>query len=255
MGNSESSSIATFNGQGGLEGFVKFEPYNQDGYKSLVTIFLSGFGSDNMHAIHVHEYGDITGGCMSAGGHYNPHNTEHGSYLIEGQRHAGDMINNIQPYRNQKGVYQVSLRYFDSKLSPEEVVGRTIMIHELSDDLGSEGVANYEIGPDGQLLRRNTIDVTPYTDCSTGRTSTLAIERGYDVLLNGSIDITKAVSELKKQSKKTGNAGGRMACAVIGIANPKIDPSSYFPESRGTKRRAPLETIDARANIEKGYKC
>ena len=41
MGNSESSSIATFNGQGGLEGFVKFEPYNQDGYKSLVTIFLS----------------------------------------------------------------------------------------------------------------------------------------------------------------------------------------------------------------------
>ena len=35
--------------------------------------------------------------CGSAGGHYNPHNTNHGSYLLGGERHAGDMINNLQP--------------------------------------------------------------------------------------------------------------------------------------------------------------
>jgi len=257
MGNTESSSIATFNGQGGLEGFVKFEPYNQNGYKSLVTIFLRGFASNQMHAIHVHEYGDVSGGCMSAGGHYNPHNTKHGSYLMQGERHAGDMINNIQPYKNKKGVYRVALQYFDSELSPQEVVGRTVMIHELRDDLGSKGVVNYEIAPDGRLLGslKDTIDITPYTNCPAGNVATLAMERGYDVLTNGRIDSAKAVAELKKQSKITGNAGGRMACAVIGIANPKVDPSFYFPESEAIKTQTPLETNNARANIEKGYKC
>ncbi len=256
MGNTESSSIATFNGQGGLTGFVKFEPYNQNGYKSLVTIFLFGFVSNQMHAIHVHEYGDISGGCMSAGGHYNPHNTMHGSYLMQGERHAGDMINNIQPYKNKNGVYQVALQYFDSELSPREAVGRTIMIHELRDDLGSKGVVNYEVAPDGRLLgRKDTIAITPYTNCSVGDATTLAVERGYKVLANGRFDSEKAVAELKKQSKITGNAGGRMACAVIGIANPKVNPSSYFPESRVIATQTPLETNNARANIEKGYKC
>jgi len=241
MGNTESSSIATFNG---------------NGYKSLVTIFLFGFVSNQMHAIHVHEYGDISGGCMSAGGHYNPHNTMHGSYLMQGERHAGDMINNIQPYKNKNGVYQVALQYFDSELSPREVVGRTIMIHELRDDLGSKGVVNYEVAPDGRLLgRKDTIDITPYTNCSVGDATTLAVERGYKVLANGRFDSEKAVAELKKQSKITGNAGGRMACAVIGIANPKVNPSSYFPESRVIATQTPLETNNARANIEKGYKC
>ena len=30
------------------------------------------------HGFHVHQYGDFSNGCLSAGGHYNPLGTVHG---------------------------------------------------------------------------------------------------------------------------------------------------------------------------------
>lgn len=41
------------------------------------------------HAIHVHEKGDISGGCGSSGSHYNPEKQNHGD--IDAQvRHVGE---------------------------------------------------------------------------------------------------------------------------------------------------------------------
>jgi Cu-Zn family superoxide dismutase len=251
MGNTESqAAIATFNGQGGLEGFVKFESHNEDGYKSLVTIDLKGFRSDAMHAIHVHEYGDVSGGCHTAGGHYNPHNVNHGSYLRAGQRHAGDMINNIQPYPSQGDdeFYCVSMQYFDSAITPAEVIGRTVMIHDLSDDLGSKGSVEYNVSPDGRLLSRREINITPYARCGKKHIKEMARQRRYQ---------TQYLQKLKAQSEITGNAGGRMACAVIGIANPELKGKSVvgIRIAEIAALRKPLETKDVEVKIQKRHKC
>ena len=41
------------------------------------------------HGFHIHEKADFSNGCLSAGGHYNPHGKEHGAPWEE-IRHVGE---------------------------------------------------------------------------------------------------------------------------------------------------------------------
>jgi superoxide dismutase, Cu-Zn family len=87
------------------------------------------------HAIHIHEYGDLTNGCDSMGLHFNPTKTTHGSRMYNMQRHAGDLINNIK--FDQFGNF--SYEYEDSSISlfdETSIIGRSIVIHQGEDDLG-----------------------------------------------------------------------------------------------------------------------
>lgn len=53
------------------------------------------------HGLHIHEFGDMSNGCISAGAHYNPHKCSHGAPTDpKGQRHAGDLGNIVA---NEKG--------------------------------------------------------------------------------------------------------------------------------------------------------
>jgi hypothetical protein len=70
--------------------------------------------------------GDLSGGCASAGSHYNPFAATHGS-RSDTVRHVGD-LGNIQTDKN--GV--ADFEFEDAIISlngPLSVVGRTVMVH------------------------------------------------------------------------------------------------------------------------------
>ncbi|KAI0822215.1 superoxide dismutase [Trametes gibbosa] len=107
---------------------------------------------------HIHASGDLSNGCASAGPHFNPFSRTHGA-PTDKNRHAGD-LGNIET--DSKGV--ASFLFEDSFISlngPLSIVGRAVVVHAGTDDLGKGG---------------------------------------------------------DEESLKTGNAGARAACGVIGIA-------------------------------------
>jgi Cu-Zn family superoxide dismutase len=124
---------------------------------TTITVDLQGV-RPGKHGFHVHEFGDNTNGCMSAGGHFNPYGKTHGAPEAE-VRHVGDLGNVVA---GADGSVKTTITDAQVKLiGPHSVIGRTVVLHADEDDLG---LTSHE------------------------------------------------------QSKTTGNAGGRIACGVIGIA-------------------------------------
>ena len=139
------------------KGVVRFEQASTFARTKIVGDF-TGLQPGNKHGFHIHQYGDLTKGCATAGPHFNPHKQTHGGpdkYV----RHIGD-LGNVQADDQGNGRYervdhQVSLH------GPFSVIGRSCVLHRLTDDLGEGG---------------------------------------------------------DEESLKTGNAGARIACGVIGLA-------------------------------------
>ena len=85
------------------------------------------------HGIHIHEFGDLSDGCTSTGGHYNPLNQTHGGTNNK-TRHAGDM-GNIEV--DDSGVGELNLTDKLIMLNGKNsVIGRAVVIHADRDDLG-----------------------------------------------------------------------------------------------------------------------
>ena len=144
-------AVAVFKG-GKVKGHVLFI---QNKTSVTVQVHLDGL-RPGKQGFHIHEYGDIRD-CKSAGGHYNPHRTKHGGRHAK-ERHAGDLGNVTADGRGR-----VRIKFYDKGFKVSEVVGRSLIVHAMRDDLGLGG---------------------------------------------------------NPESKKTGNAGRRVACAVIGLAGP-----------------------------------
>lgn len=154
------------------------------------------------HAIHVHRYGDLTDGCTSTGPHYG--HGPHGHLGTPDARHAGDLVNNFTT--DGKGRFRAS--YDDP--APDlarRVVGRAVVIHSGVDDLGLGGLS-----AGGRLL--------PYGELDTSALRRLSRERGYPATGPRKVLLRR----LLDGSATTGNAGGRLACAVVGLANPAHVP-------------------------------
>ena len=86
------------------------------------------------HGFHVHQWGDVSGSDgKSAGGHFNPHGTEHA--LPAGEpRHVGD-LGNLEADDSGAARYE----RVDSQLAfsgTNSIVGRGLIIHALEDDGG-----------------------------------------------------------------------------------------------------------------------
>ncbi|XP_031727312.1 extracellular superoxide dismutase [Cu-Zn]-like [Anarhichas minor] len=108
--------------------------------KLNVLLRFNGFpteGDPEPRAVHIHQYGDLSRGCDSTGGHYNPHAVHH-------PNHPGD-FGNFEPQEGKINTMMESEATLFRELS---VIGRAVVVHEKMDDLGQGGDA-------GSLLHGN----------------------------------------------------------------------------------------------------
>ncbi|EAT42157.1 AAEL006271-PC [Aedes aegypti] len=155
-------AIVFLQGTSGVSGNVTL---SQPSCTEPVLIEVSIIGlSPGKHGFHIHERGDLSDGCTSTGGHYNPDKVTHGGPADQ-VRHIGDLGNVVA---DENGIAKTS--FSDTVVSlfgSYSVLGRAIVVHAGVDDFGK----------------------TNHPD-----------------------------------SLKTGNAGGRLACGIIGILSPFDEP-------------------------------
>ncbi|CCK69881.1 superoxide dismutase SOD1 KNAG_0D01290 [Huiozyma naganishii CBS 8797] len=151
-------AVAVLKGSAGIGGVVHFEQASEN-ENTTISWEITGNDANAQRGFHIHEFGDITNGCVSAGPHFNPFKKTHGAPTDE-VRHVGDM-GNVTTDAN--GVAKGSRTDPLIKLlGPTTIIGRSVVIHAGTDDLGKGD---------------------------------------------------------NEESLKTGNAGGRPACGVIGFTN------------------------------------
>ncbi|EYC36413.1 hypothetical protein Y032_0898g2932, partial [Ancylostoma ceylanicum] len=108
--------------------------FRQRGDRVTITGTVRGL-TPGEHGMHIHEFGSLGNGCNAAGMHFNPTNMRHGG-LTSAIRHVGDLGNIVA---NANGVATIDITDTIISLrsgSPNDVVGRALVIHADRDDLG-----------------------------------------------------------------------------------------------------------------------
>ncbi|CAH1775316.1 unnamed protein product, partial [Owenia fusiformis] len=123
-----------------IKGTVDFRQMAAGG-KTEIKVSLQGFDTTDAniyHGFHVHGTGDLSNGCQSTGGHYNPFSKTHGA-PSDSERHVGDLGNIME---DNVGLVQTTIT--DSQVSivgTYSIYGRAIVVHQKRDDLGRGGDA------------------------------------------------------------------------------------------------------------------
>merc|ERR1711991_1212890 len=76
----------------GISGTVSFSQANAEA-ETTITVEINGVPEGN-HGFHIHQHGDLTNGCKSTGGHFNPFGKTHGG-PTDDERHVGDLGNAV----------------------------------------------------------------------------------------------------------------------------------------------------------------
>lgn len=125
------------------------------GTPTLIKGWVTGL-EPGKHGFHIHEYGDLSQGCESAGGHYNPDSVDHGD-LETG--HVGD-LGNITASGDAVTKFSIIANRV-SLMGDRSVVGRSLVVHENEDDLGKGGDAeSLKTGNAGNRLACGVITLT-----------------------------------------------------------------------------------------------
>lgn len=116
-----------------ISGSISFRQLSPSKHLEMM-MDIQGFtcsGGPHLHGIHVHTYADLKDGCEGAGPHFNPFNVSH-------PHHPGDFGNF---HHDATGHLVKPLRRLlkGTLFGPESFIGRSIVIHEGEDDLGSGG--------------------------------------------------------------------------------------------------------------------
>lgn len=143
----------------------------------------------------VSQLGDTTDGCQSTGSHFNPYGKDHGAPQ-DSERHVGD-LGNIRS--DDSGLAEFTLE--DSLISlngPLSIIGFVAFIHiTLSCSL---------------LTFSQSRGRSP---CRTSSLHSPSFSTYLKLLTKGPDDLGRGGND---ESLKTGNAGPRLACGVIGLA-------------------------------------
>lgn len=176
--------------------------FNQNHVDQPVSISfdLSGFKPFSTHAIHIHEYGDMSEGCKSLGPHFNPTNKKH---FHTGKGHSGDLINNFTT--DSDGCFTYIFNTRDISLYPNKlsVLGRSIVIHQFMDDYGLGGIIIND-----QLV--------PYDNLSTVCLKALCEKLQYKEVVSKSR--SEMIKKLLFESETTGNASTRIDAGIIALS-------------------------------------
>lgn len=104
--------------------------------------------SPGRHGLHVYESGDLSQGCNSIGGHYNPSGGPHGGPGDPpDRRHAGD-LGNITADANGRAAFRI----VDDVLKVWDVIGRSMGVTERGDDCGRGDGTSRVDGNSGPIL-------------------------------------------------------------------------------------------------------
>lgn len=79
------------------------------------------------HGFHIHEYGDYTAGCVSAGGHFNPYGKNHGG-PTDDSRHAGD-LGNVDVGDDGKAVVNITDKQIPLS-GDNNIIGRSVIVSQ-----------------------------------------------------------------------------------------------------------------------------
>ena len=142
-------------GGSGVQGVVKFS--QEPGQKTRVVAEVTGL-TPGLHGFHVHQYGNLLEGCVTAGPHFNPSGKDHGGPDSE-ERHHGDLGNvvagedGIGKYDNEDPLLMLS--------GEHSIIGRSVVCHADTDDLGLDGHADSKTtGHAGARLACGTIGLS-----------------------------------------------------------------------------------------------
>jgi len=140
--------------------------------------------------VHIHEKGDCSDpAAMNAGAHFNPNHGAHHGGPNTPVKHGGD-LGSINVNSSGGGLLVVTV----SDLSVDNVVGRSVSVHEKQDDLQSDPAGNSgdfdgaarKVGttlPGGTVFR--VIEFSPGVAPRVHRTDSI----DYAVVLSGEIDM------------------------------------------------------------------
>lgn len=113
-----------------VKGVINFEQQVSGGL-TTINIDITGVPV-GAHGFHIHEFGDLSQGCVSAGAHFNPFGKSHGD-INDSEKHIGDLGNLVA---NSSGIIKTTLVSDISLIGKYSVIGRSIMLHADIDDLG-----------------------------------------------------------------------------------------------------------------------
>lgn len=105
----------------------------QSGKPVHIRAQFTGLSKNGKHGFHIHQWGNLTKGCITAGPHFNPLNKQHGG-PHDDERHIGD-LGNVESDNDGNGKYELidtSITLFGCS----SIIGRSFVLHKGEDDLG-----------------------------------------------------------------------------------------------------------------------